>query len=106
MRSLARSKSEYLNQTPEVPLMQSAKRDFAHISAVAALTFACALAWGSPFVSASPAAAVGQSQQQPGQTPTPGQTPNQPGQNQNQPGQTPDQPGQTPNPNQPSQTPN
>jgi hypothetical protein len=43
--------------------MNSVKRDFVHISAVAALTFACALAWGSPFVSAAP-----QNQSQPGQT--------------------------------------
>ena len=31
--------------------MESAKREFIQISAVAALAFACALVWGSPFVS-------------------------------------------------------
>jgi uncharacterized protein YdeI (BOF family) len=49
--------------------MQPVKRDFVNISAVAALTFACALAWGSPFVSAAPASTQDQSQQQPQQQP-------------------------------------
>jgi len=49
--------------------MQPVKRDFVHISAVAALAFACALAWGSPFVSVAPARTQDQSQPQPQQQP-------------------------------------
>ena len=54
--------------------MQPVKRDFVHISAVAALTFACALAWGSPFVSATPARTQDQSQPQPQQEPVQNQS--------------------------------
>ena len=44
--------------------MQSIKRDLAFGSAIGALTLACALAWGSPFIVTGPAQAQDQVQQQ------------------------------------------
>ncbi|MGD1064221.1 MAG: DUF5818 domain-containing protein [Terracidiphilus sp.] len=47
--------------------MQSLKRDFVHISAITALTLACALAWGSPIAAAAQAGTQDQAQHQPDQ---------------------------------------
>jgi hypothetical protein len=71
--------------------MQSIKRDLATGLSVSALAFACAIAWGSPFVSSGVKAAQAQEPQQTQPQPQPDQA-----QPQQQPDQAQPQPDQAP----------